>query len=70
MSACESYCQHGGVCELDAPHPGQKHDSRYCQWTDDEAIPRAKADAIYMAKDPVMAPLVIAVTDIARGLKQ
>lgn len=34
---CLSYCSHGGVCTLDDGHGG-KHDSNYCQWTDEEAL--------------------------------
>ena len=37
MTYCISFCSHGGICELDAGHEGL-HDSRFCTWTDDEAI--------------------------------
>jgi hypothetical protein len=40
---CETYCSHGGVCELEAGHAGQ-HDSRYCQWSDTESIGRDEAN--------------------------
>ena len=46
---CDSYCEHGGVCELDTGHDGQ-HDSRYCKWTDAEALDKADADAIFLGK--------------------
>lgn len=46
---CESYCTHGGVCELEPGHSGS-HDSRYCQWTDDQAVTRAEADAALSTK--------------------
>jgi len=42
---CKSYCTHGGRCVLRAGHDG-KHDSRYCQWTDAEALTRGQADAV------------------------
>lgn len=45
MANCESYCSHGGVCELEAGHEG-RHDSRYCQWSDDEALDKGTADAV------------------------
>jgi hypothetical protein len=41
---CQSYCEHGGVCELDEGHDGL-HDSSYCKWDDAHAIPKADADA-------------------------
>lgn len=46
---CESYCSHGGVCVLKSGHAGQ-HDSRYCQWSDGEGLPKAEADEVFMAK--------------------
>jgi hypothetical protein len=46
---CESYCSHGGICELDANHP-PPHDSFFCKWTDDEALSRADADAVLAGK--------------------
>lgn len=49
MSYCDSYCSHGGVCELDPGHEGL-HDSRYCQWADAEALTREAADAILATK--------------------
>lgn len=45
MTMCETYCSHGGVCELERGHEGQ-HDSRYCQWTDDEALSRDEANEV------------------------
>jgi hypothetical protein len=47
MRGCNSYCTHGGVCILDKNHEGQ-HDSRYCQWTDEEAISKEKADELFL----------------------
>jgi hypothetical protein len=44
---CDSYCNHGGCCILPKNHI-EKHDSRYCQWTDDEAISKEKANEIYL----------------------
>jgi hypothetical protein len=53
MSAlpCDSYCEHGGVCDLDLGHEGL-HDSRYCQWDDAHALSKADADAVLIAKAP------------------
>lgn len=45
VSACRSYCEHGGICELEAGHDGL-HDSRYCQWDDDHALTEEEADAV------------------------
>lgn len=47
---CETYCSHGGVCELDADHEGL-HDTRFCQFTDEEAITQEEADEI-IAQQP------------------
>ena len=44
---CNSYCSHGGVCVLDAGHKG-KHDSKWCQWTDEQAISEDDANQEYM----------------------
>lgn len=46
-SYCESFCSHGGVCALEPGHDGL-HDSRYCTWTDDEAIDREAADELLL----------------------
>lgn len=62
---CESYCSHGGVCELEAGHEGL-HDSRYCKWTDAESIPRAEANAILAASGPVGA-LIAEMDEALRG---
>ena len=48
---CETYCSHGGVCELDAGHEGP-HDSGYCTWTNEEAISRDAADELLAARGP------------------
>lgn len=42
---CDSYCSHGGRCESRPGHDGL-HDSRYCTWTDAEALSRDQADAV------------------------
>jgi hypothetical protein len=49
MNLCDSYCTHGGICELNAGHEGQ-HDSRYCQWTDAEALSKSDADDLFRDK--------------------
>lgn len=46
---CDTYCEHGGVCELVAGHEGP-HDSSYCKWTDDQAISREDADELLVQK--------------------
>jgi hypothetical protein len=46
---CQSYCSHGGRCELDPGHDGL-HDSRYCTWTDADALTKADADAVLSTK--------------------
>lgn len=46
---CNSFCSHGGVCELDLDHGGL-HDSGYCQWADAEALTRDAADAVLRAR--------------------
>lgn len=45
---CDSNCEHGGCCALSDGHAGN-HDSKYCQWTDAEAIPAVVADAMVTA---------------------
>lgn len=48
MSFCGTYCSHGGVCDIDAPHPGQPHSaSGYCTWNDDESIDKEEADDLF-----------------------
>ena len=42
---CESNCSHGGCCDLDEGHAGD-HYSKYCQWSDAEAISAVEADAM------------------------
>jgi hypothetical protein len=60
---CDSYCSHGGVCVLERGHE-LPHDSRYCQWTDDEALTKHEADAILIETDPVSGPAIVAVGDL------
>ena len=62
---CHSYCSHGGVCELNAGHDGL-HDSRYCTWTDGEAVPKDQADAILAGKPGGIE--VLDLIDIFEGL--
>jgi hypothetical protein len=47
--SCSTYCSHGGVCTLSRGHDGL-HDSRYCKWSDEEAISREEADEILSNK--------------------
>jgi hypothetical protein len=42
---CDSYCSHGGVCVLDRGHEGL-HDSRFCRWSDAEALTRDAANVV------------------------
>lgn len=51
-SHCDHRCGHGGTCVLPLEHNGL-HDSRYCQWTDEESIPKEEADLIFMAVSPL-----------------
>lgn len=46
---CGSYCSHGGRCVLDGDHDGL-HDSKYCTWTDAEALSREDADDVLRTK--------------------
>ncbi len=46
---CRSYCSHGGVCALPPGHE-PPHDSKYCRWTDEEALTKAEADEILAGK--------------------
>jgi len=46
---CESYCSHGGRCELAPGHAGL-HDSSYCTWTDADALTREQADDVLATK--------------------
>ena len=48
-SYCESFCSHGGVCTREPGHDGL-HGSRYCTWTDDEALDRDAADEVLNMK--------------------
>lgn len=42
---CQSYCEHGGVCGLDAGHDGL-HSNGFCPpWSDAQSITREAADA-------------------------
>ena len=65
---CTSYCTHGGSCVLEKDHDGL-HDSRYCQWTDEEAISKEEANEIFLLEakfngyEP-LADFVIAATDM------
>lgn len=54
---CETYCEHGGICELDKGHEGL-HDSRYCQWTDNEAIGKEEADRRLISAEPILGPTI------------
>ncbi len=64
---CKSYCEHGGVCELDAGHDGL-HDSRYCQWDDDHAVPKQQADDELVTKTGDYGRTIIGLTDLFKGL--
>jgi hypothetical protein len=64
---CATYCEHGGVCELSSGHDG-KHDSGYCQWTDEQAISREEADRRLIGKDPIMGPAIAGMQSIAEVL--
>jgi hypothetical protein len=57
-----SYCEHGGTCELDEGHVGL-HDSSYCQWTNEKAIDKETADALFRGNVGPAADTIISVTD-------
>jgi hypothetical protein len=64
---CNSHCSHGGVCILTENHE-EKHDSRYCQWTDEEAISKEEADQLFLLEAKFqgaeqIAELMIAIED-------
>jgi len=63
---CDSYCEHGAVCALYEGHDGE-HDSNFCQWTDETAISREEANAIYLASGDPLAPLIIELRDIGNA---
>jgi len=65
MKPCDSYCEHGGVCELELGHEGL-HDSRYCQWDDAHALTKAEADEILCATNPVSGPMIAALDGMLR----
>lgn len=66
---CDSYCEHGGCCVLDAGHEGL-HDSRYCKWSDSQALPKDEADALYIEKGGELAKSMLVVEDTLRGAAQ
>lgn len=41
---CGKACPHNGVCSLEEGHSGFHDASGYCQFSDEEAIPRELAD--------------------------
>lgn len=47
---CESYCSHGGRCDLEPGHDGLHSSSGYCTWTDAEALTREAADRVLYDK--------------------
>ena len=46
---CNAYCSHGGICVLNAGHEGQ-HDTKYCQWGDEDSISKQEADSLLRTK--------------------
>ena len=57
FKGCHSYCKHGGVCTLEPGHEG-KHNSTYCDWTDEEALTRDQANDV-LALDPAGAAIAM-----------
>jgi hypothetical protein len=47
---CESYCSHGGCCDLAPGHEGLHSSSGHCHWSDAEALTREAADAVLYDK--------------------
>jgi len=62
MTACGSYCEHGGVCILPAGHGGL-HDSRFCQWDDEHALTEEEADALMRRNPSPEAALYVAIKE-------
>lgn len=65
---CESYCSHGGVCELDPGHEGL-HDSSFCQWADAEALTKEAADQKLLDKGPE-GEVIVTLFDLALAMDQ
>lgn len=70
---CDTYCEHGGECVLEQGHEGL-HDSRYCQWSDADALSKEEADAVFFAKaeenfigGESFARLLVNMSDILKG---
>ena len=64
---CKSYCSHGGRCVLEHRHAG-KHDSKFCQWNDNEAIPKDEADELIRQKGGAEGEYVVGMTDFLEAL--
>ena len=64
---CNSYCSHGGHCILELNHESN-HYNVYCEWTDEEALSKEKADEIFRLESayngmPNLAELIIFLED-------
>jgi hypothetical protein len=64
---CDSYCEHGGVCELEKGHAGL-HDSRYCQWDDEHALTKDAADEVLIRDNPETGPLIAGLDGLLRDV--
>lgn len=63
IDRCNSYCSHGGGCILGLNHEG-KHSSSFCEWTDEAALSKEKADELFRLEaayqgTPNLAELII-----------
>ena len=63
---CATPCSHGGLCSLEPGHDGLHDASGYCQWSDEDSITRAEADAILAGKGPEGLLAVIRTAGITR----
>ena len=68
---CMKYCPHGGVCMQEPNHDGLHstksplNDEEYCEWTDEECIPKQEADLLLMAMSPLSDELTRLILDMS-----
>jgi hypothetical protein len=63
---CDSYCEHGGVCEKDRGHDGL-HDSGYCQWDDARGLTKAEADVLLIQNSGAVGEAIAAIEGVLRA---
>lgn len=57
---CETYCEHGGICDLEKGHEGL-HDTGYCKFA--EGTSKEIADTLFIQKAGPIAEIVISLGD-------